>query len=194
MARKDDEAVKHLVALDNQVNRLTNLVTELLEASKIQAGKFNYNYTNFDIKKLLEEIIDEAQLTSNKHKLIADLSHSKTIFADKERVTQVITNLLSNAIKFSPEAKKILITSEIQKKHISVSIQDFGIGIPPKYHEHIFDKFFRVPEDAIKKYHGLGLGLYISSKIILCHGGTLEVKSKVGKGSTFTFTLPFKAV
>lgn len=115
--------------------------------------------------------------------------HTKLyVYADRERIRQVLINLITNAIKYSPEAKKVVIRSQKNKNFIQISVQDFGIGIPKTEQLKIFDRFYQSQNH--KTYPGLGLGLYISSEIIKANGGKMWVESDEGKGSTFYFTLP----
>ena len=111
---------------------------------------------------------------------------------DRDRLNQVLINLISNAIKYSPQSNKIVVRTAKKKNEVVVSIQDFGIGIPKKDRPQIFERFYRVKNATGERFGGLGLGLYISSEIILKHGGRIGVRSEEGRGSTFFFTLPLK--
>jgi len=104
----------------------------------------------------------------------------------------VLTNLLSNAIKYSPQAKKIIVSSELAEDGITICVQDFGIGIRKDHLTKVFDRFFRVSESKLNTFPGLGLGLYITAEIIRRQEGTIKVTSTEGKGSTFCFALPVK--
>ena len=114
------------------------------------------------------------------------------IKADKERISQVLINLISNAIKYSPENDKIILRLSKEKNTVTISIQDFELGIPKEEQSKIFDRFFRVKRKTTHKISGLGLGLYISYEIIMQHKGTIKVESDIGKGSIFYITLPIK--
>jgi signal transduction histidine kinase len=103
-----------------------------------------------------------------------------------------LINLISNAIKYSPNADKVVVTSSSDEEKITVSVQDFGIGIAPELQEKVFERFFRVYDEKIKSFPGLGLGLYIAAEIIKRHGGNFSVKSQKNKGSVFVFTVPIK--
>jgi signal transduction histidine kinase len=119
-----------------------------------------------------------------------ELGPTKTVYGDRERIGQVLTNLLTNAIKYSPQADKIVVRTTSDNLQITFSVQDFGIGIPQDKQAHIFERFYRVTGDNQETYPGLGLGLYISSEIITRQNGRIWVESSVGKGSTFSFSLP----
>ncbi len=169
--------------------KLNDLVTELLDASKIQNGQLNYTITTFDFNKIVDETIENFQLTVTNHTLQRTGNCSKQLNGDKGRLQQVLINLLSNAIKYSPNADKVLVRMEEQESKIQVSVQDFGIGMSGQHLDKIFDRYYRVQEHAIS-FQGLGIGLYISNNIIKRHNGTMWAESEPDKGSTFYFTLP----
>ena len=171
------------------IKRLNNLVTELLDASKIKNGQLNYNMTTFDFNKLLDETIEDSQHSAKNHSIQKTGNCSQQISGDRDRLQQVLINLLSNAVKYSPNADKVLVKIEEQDGKIQVSVQDFGIGMSGKHLNKIFDSYYRVEEHAIH-FQGLGIGLYISNNIIERHDGTMWAESEPEKGSTFYFTLP----
>lgn len=174
---------------EEQLSKLEKLVADLLDVSKIQAGKMIYDIEPFAFDRLLAETISSIQLTSARHQIIIEKSDKVEFNGDKLRIEQVLNNLLSNAIKYSPDSNKIVIRSEVKHKNIIVSVQDFGIGIDAIHLEGIFDRFYRVDNTAIR-YQGLGLGLFISSEIIKRHGGSFWIESEPHKGSVFYFLLP----
>src|SRR5204862_7490993 len=114
------------------------------------------------------------------------------VWGDKDRIGQVLTNLLTNAIKYSPQADTIIVRVTVAQDAAVVSVQDFGIAIEKEHTKHLFDRFYRVSDPEEKTYPGLGIGLYIANEIIKRHGGILTVESEKGKGSVFSFTLPYK--
>lgn len=178
-----------LQKMDKQINKLTVLIGDLLDASKANSGKLKYNFEEIDFNKLVAEMISEAEVTSSRHKLELKLADSANIQGDRNRLGQVIANFLSNAIKYSPNAEKIVIFSKKTDKDIIFSVRDFGIGISISDQPKVFSRFFRVSENT---FPGLGLGLYICKEIIERHEGTIYFESKEGKGSTFSFSLPLK--
>ena len=111
------------------------------------------------------------------------------VYADIQRLDQVLTNLVNNAVKYAPESNRINLRIEQIKGFIKVSVQDYGIGIPPEKLRRIFDRYYRVDLSG-NQISGLGLGLYISAEIIRRHGGEINIESELGKGSTFWFTIP----
>lgn len=179
--------------MDKQINKLTGLITDLLDASKANAGQLNFENNKFDFNELVKEVADEIQRTSVTHTIEISLSKTEIIIGDRNRIAQVIMNLLSNAIKYSPNADKIIVTSQSGNQQIKLCVQDFGIGIPASQQPKLFTRFFRVTHDKTNTYPGLGLGLYISNEIIKRHSGAIDFTSEEGKGSTFCFSLPLKS-
>jgi len=172
-----------------QVDKLTDLIKDLLDVTKIQSGKLVLSKTTFSLDELISECVEEQQNSTKTHKIIIEGETGLEINADKNRVEQVIVNLVSNAIKYSPEADHVVILLSKTDHVVKVSVTDFGIGIPKDKLPLIFDRFYRVDENS-QRYAGLGLGLYISSEIINRHGGHISLESTLGKGSTFWFVIP----
>ncbi len=181
---------KFVNKMDDQLHKLNELVSDLLNVSKIHAGQLTLNKANFDLNQLLIEIIEDTQSLSPSHTIHFE-NPTENIFveADRFRISQVITNFLTNAVKYSPNASNIKVYIQKEKNNAKVMVQDFGIGISEEKSKKIFEKYFRVEEERDVE-HSLGLGLYISSEIIKRHEGAIGVESVIGKGSTFYFTLP----
>jgi len=178
-----------LAKMDKQIDKLTNLIGDLLDVSKANLGQLNFYYEDIDLNELITEVTDDMQLTTNSHKIDINLSDTVIIHADRNRLGQVIMNLISNAIKYSPNADKIIIETVKERDNIKFCVQDFGIGIPQSEHSKLFTRFFRVSQNT---YPGLGLGLYICNEIVKRHSGNMSFKSKDGEGSTFCFSIPVK--
>jgi PAS domain S-box-containing protein len=176
--------------MDAQVNRLTNLIGDLLDVTKINSGRLQFNKVWFDLNQAIKETVDDLQHTTQKHKLVEDFGETGQIYSDKDRIGQVITNLITNAIKYSPHTDKIIVSTRLKNNEAIVCVQDFGIGIPGDKKDKVFEQFYRVSGDKQHTFPGLGLGLYISSEIIKREGGRMWVNSIEGKGSTFCFALP----
>ena len=171
------------------VNRLNELIKELLDTSKIKIGKLNYSMTTFDFNDMISATIENIQLTTPRHTIVKSGKVQDAVTGDKERLEQVVINLLSNAIKYSPHADKVFITIEQEKDVIKVAVKDTGIGIARENLKKIFNKYHRIEEHSVQ-FQGLGIGLFISYEIIERHHGKMWVESDLGKGSTFYFTLP----
>ncbi|HVF69956.1 MAG TPA: ATP-binding protein [Xanthomonadales bacterium] len=190
---KDKKATYLLTKMQNQMERLTQLMASFVNVYQIQNGKLSLYKKSFEIEKLIASIVSDFQFTTISHSIVNKNGLSDiTVFADKERISQVLINLLSNAIKYSPNADKVVIATTQNKKNVVVSIQDFGIGVPEPELGKIFERFFRVSGKKENNISGLGLGLFISNEIIDQHNGKLWVESIKGKGSTFSFSLPIK--
>ena len=174
----------------NQAYKLSGLITNLLDVSKIQSGKLILNPTLFDLNILIEEISSNLQQTTTNHTIIFHNPNRKLMAnADRERIEQVLINIIGNAIKYTPQKSEITIRAKKTGKNIKVEIYDKGIGIPDKDIRNIFLRFYRVSGSA-SSFSGSGIGLYISSEIIKRHGGQIWAESKIGKGSVFHFSIP----
>lgn len=187
-----ESSEKFLVTLDKvsiYVDRLNNLISELLDTSKIQSGNIEIHKEPFEIEKLLRDTIENLSLATPQYTISINTNINATILGDELQISQVINNLVSNAIKYSPGQNKIDIYCNKVGNFIKVSITDYGMGITQQDQSKIFDRFYRA-RDIQKKFPGMGIGLYICHEIIENHDGTLWVESEIGKGSTFNFTLP----
>lgn len=186
----DSFLTKSLAIIDRQVLKLTNLISDLLDLSKIKSGALTLSKENFQINDLIQEIIDEIKHVNPTYDIIFSKGAMTTVFADRERIGQVLTNLLTNAIKYSPDCLKIEVESLIEDNNLVVTIKDYGIGIGKHEQEKIFERFYRVEGKAEKKFPGFGIGLFISMEIIRGHNGIIGVNSEQRKGSEFYFSVP----
>jgi PAS domain S-box-containing protein len=189
----DSEKVKNYAEIINkETQRLGSLIGDLLDLSRIESGKgLSLTLEEVDIVSFLREIYEMYKNTSTKHKIILTVPEkSEIILFDKNKMSQVMINLLSNAIKYSPDGGNIDIIMEDKDDKIYITVKDQGIGIAKEDIPRIFEKFYRVQSDAVKKISGTGIGLPIVKYIIELHNGNIEVKSDLGKGSEFTFYIP----
>ncbi|MDQ6755884.1 MAG: PAS domain-containing sensor histidine kinase [Bacteroidota bacterium] len=177
--------------MNTQVNRLTHLIENLLDVSKIETGKLIYDENFYDVKELVINVVGDMQKISTTHNIIINELAEAKIYGDKNKIYQVVSNLISNAIKYSPNADKIIILVRANQNGVHISIQDFGIGISHENQLHVFEQFYRVNGANESTYPGMGIGLYISSEIIKRQGGKILIDSILDKGSTFTISLPF---
>lgn len=187
---QDEESTDFIYNSNKQVDKLTGLITHLLDVSTIEDVNIRLAYENFDFKILLKEVITSLQPRSQGHKIVVKKPNKKIIVcADRVRIEHVLNNLLLNAIKYSKDLKMILVETSLENNWLQVSIQDDGIGIPKKDIEKIFERFYRVPGIA-STFSGTGIGLFICSKVIRWHGGQIWAESTLGEGSTFYFRIP----
>ncbi len=191
LKEKDDHySADLLLKMDHQIDRLTTLIKDLLDVTKISEGRLDIRHEKFDLNELIDEVVQDMQLTTKKQTILKELQELKPIKGDRERTAQVIVNLLSNAIKYSPHADKVIIKTSVVDEEVVVSIQDFGIGISKEMQKKLFRRFFRVTDETSSTFPGLGLGLFISTEIIKKQKGRIWVESTPKEGSTFSFTLP----
>lgn len=174
---------------NNQINKLTRLMSDLLDVNQIQTGKADYRLRWVSMTNLTRDVVASIK-PSTSHKLIIKGKTTKQVWADPEKITQVLTNLINNAIKYSDEHQPIVIYLEQLKDSTKVSVQDFGMGIAASHQKLIFEQFYQVKKSTAKPSSGLGIGLYICQQIIKNHFGDIGVESQPTKGSTFWFTLP----
>ncbi|MFH1454120.1 MAG: ATP-binding protein [Armatimonadota bacterium] len=190
----DPETFKRfLEIIREEADRLSRLINDLLDLSLIESRQVEMHYDTINLNKIIQDTKDILRPSISSKKIILKLNLPKKlpyINADGDRLRQVLINLVDNAIKYSPENSTVALGVRKQKLDMIFSITDQGPGIPPKDLERIFDRFYRVNKDRSSKSGGRGLGLAIAKQIIEAHGGTITVKSKVGKGSTFSFTIP----
>lgn len=185
---KDDKTHKTLMGVKQQVIRLSDLVNNLLDVSRLQTGKLSLNKESFRLDLLISDAAEE--LAQVGPEIVFKAKTKTLVFADKFRLHQVLTNLISNAIKYTPSGDVITINLKKEDGKAVVSVKDKGIGIPSEQQKKIFDRLYQVTDPNTKTYPGLGMGLYISREIIKRHKGKIWVDSTPGLGSTFYFTVP----
>jgi two-component system phosphate regulon sensor histidine kinase PhoR len=190
----DKVLAEYLEWMGQQTEQLTQLVTDLLDVSKIKADKFELEEKTFDFDPLALELVTSCQFLSLQHTIVIQGKTNARISGDRNSIGRVFTNLLVNAIKYAPGTDKIIVTLSHTKSGVCVAIQDFGIGIAANHKEKIFQRFFQVDNENGQKFSGLGIGLYISEAIVTQHKGRIWVESDEGSGSTFFFTLPKEMV
>ncbi|MHB8206569.1 PAS domain S-box protein [Mucilaginibacter sp.] len=173
-----------------QVKRMSGMINGFLNVSRLEAGKILIEKQPFEIKDLLQEILDETKLTISSHVVNTSDCESVSVNADRDKISSVVSNLISNAVKYSPKGKLVQISCRVSGDKVIVSVQDDGMGIKPQDLDKIFDRYYRVETDHTRHIAGFGIGLYLSAEIIKRHGGEIWAESERGKGSTFYFSLP----
>lgn len=192
---------KFLSMADRNINRLINIINDLLNLSRIESGRMTMKLESLPLKPLLDTVVASLrpQTETKSIKIEVELAEpSPFIYADREKVEQILTNLIGNAIKFTSEGGTIRLRAEPYQEDkstnspdkIAISVEDNGIGIPPEHLDKIFEKFHQVDGSLHRSVGGTGLGLAITKGLVEAHQGKIWVKSQVGKGSIFTFTLP----
>lgn len=176
--------------------RLDKIISDFLEISRIEAARLKFDFKKTDLTETVNEIVKfmEGFAREKKVKLETDLEPLPEIMVDPDRVSQVLRNLIHNAIKFSEENSKIEINAKKEKDHIVFTVKDYGTGMTPEDQIRVFEPFYQIDKTANKRHGGTGLGLAICRGIIESQKGRIWVDSKIGKGSTFHFTVPLKPV
>jgi len=189
MQMPTEQAAGFVKKATRQVNRLSVLVTDLLDVSSLQAGKMKFYFETFSLNDMLNDVIEQHQQSQKQHRILLWNNEDIQLSGDRNRLEQVLNNLISNAIKYSPDADQVVVSSEVFPDHVKINVIDSGIGIPENKMPHVFERFFRVEESSMS-FSGLGLGLYISAEIIKRHGGEIGVEKNDSQGTVFWFTLP----
>jgi PAS domain S-box-containing protein len=189
----DEQALLFLDKMDRQLNRLSALISELLDISRMQSGKLAFQQEAFDLSALVKETVENIQQTTQTHNLCLEEAAPAQVVGDRDRIGQVLINLITNAIKYSPQGDTVKLRVSIDADQAVVSVQDFGIGIDQQHHDKIFERFYQVTDPEDRTYPGLGIGLYICSEIMRRHRGRIWVQSSKGQGATFYMSLPLAA-
>lgn len=207
-----ENALKFIDMAKRNVENLTNIINDILDINKIEAGKMDFNYKLMNIHSVIENVKTNFDCVAKEHEIIFTTQEQENlpdIYADSQRLGQVLTNLVSNAIKFTPKGKSITIKSELKNSqeissnpyfepelktlngnYIVVSVEDEGIGIKEENLLKAFDKFTQIENSLSRKVGGTGLGLPIAKQLIKAHKGTIWCDSEEDKGSSFYFALP----
>jgi two-component system sensor histidine kinase ChiS len=187
------DEIKSLEAIRRNSNNLRTLIGNILEISRIESGKFELVKNEIDLNYLIGEIVNELKILSEQKSLELELKTDKIpkIYADEQRIKEVMNNLITNAIKFT-EKGKITIETKNENNFIRINVTDTGIGIPKDKLKNLFQKFYQVDSSISRRYGGSGLGLSITKQLIESHGGIIAVESTPDKGTKFSFTLPIQ--
>jgi len=180
--------------IDTECDRLTRLISDLLNVSRIEAGRaLDLNPKPVQLAPLIEKVLSVQRSYTTKHDLKMELDGDlPVIIADEDKVDQILTNLVNNAIKYSPKGGDVVVKGRADGDGVVISVSDQGMGIPKDHLPKVFDRFHRVDNRDTREVGGTGIGLYLVKHLVEAHGGQITVESEVGKGTTFTFTLPLK--
>jgi len=184
------DCVAILAQMEVQIQKLERLNRDLLNVSNMQTGRLEYVQESVDLNKVLRESAEVMHQMHSRHTIVVRGAATTYLIGDKDRLGQVFINLLSNVIKYSPLADTVEVDIHSSAEAITISVRDYGIGIPQEQREHIFERFYRAVDPSTKAFSGLGIGLYLVAEIIKHHGGMITVESAMGKGSTFHVALP----
>jgi two-component system, OmpR family, sensor kinase len=187
--------LESMESIESQTARLNDLVNDLLDVSRIQAGKLTIQRGMVALTPLITKVIEHWKPASDRHTLILETGSTEQVVGrwDARRVEQILNNLIGNALKYSPEGGvvNIRVWVEDEKKQVMICVQDQGLGIPPEALPHLFERFYRAGN--VSSIGGTGLGLYISRQLAVVHGGDIWAESPgVAKGSTFYLRLPLE--
>jgi signal transduction histidine kinase len=175
---------------------MSELINDLLDISRIESGKTTLELQPVNLSQIINQVINEHLQGLIQHDdkpidVTTEISDTlPMVSVDPDRITQILTNLLDNAFHYTPADGNISVATRTNGSYVAISISDTGIGISKENQEKIFDRFFRVEDSEIQEVPGTGLGLAIVRSLVEMHGGQIDVESTLGKGSTFTFTVP----
>jgi signal transduction histidine kinase len=185
---------KILPKIRKQTDRLAAIISDLLDISKIQAGKFELSKTITSLITLIKESVEAAKQLSAAHEIECRLPNEDLMLdIDSTKMSQVLINILSNAIKYSPQNKKIMVEAERIGDEVKIGIHDRGIGVATEHLDKIFTQFYRVATDE-NRTAGLGLGLYLCKEFVEAHHGKIWAESEIGKGTIIHLILPVKLI
>ena len=189
-----DTQVEFYQIIDQECDRLVRLINDLLNVSRIEAGRaLDLNLKPVDLGPLIARVVASQASYTTRHQLDMDVPPDlPTVVADEDKIDQVLTNLINNAIKYSPEGGPVTVSARNARGEVEITVADHGIGIPPEHLDKIFARFHRVEGGDTRRAGGTGIGLYLVKHLVEAHNGRIWVKSEVGKGSAFTFTIPLK--
>ena len=186
-----DEKKDCLKSIDNSTDRLSKLVDNLLDTSRMESGLLKLEKASTNVSKLIQRVTAEASFRAGQHNIVMKLGNKlPRVNIDAKRIRQVLDNLVDNAIKYSPQGTEVLISAQRTGRELLISITDQGSGIPAEELTNVFDRMYRIEQRLSSGKDGIGLGLYICQRLIEAHGGRIGAESILGKGSTIHFTLP----
>ena len=187
-----EKDVRKLEIIDNNGRRLNVLIQDLLDVSRMDMGNLALEPVEFDINECVTDLVESFYpiYDTKQQKLLLEMpAISRSIYADKNRVTRVLTNLLSNASKYSPEDKRVWLKVADVDGHLEFEVRDEGVGISEENQKQMFTAFYRVDTEQTRSIEGTGLGLVIAKGIVEIHGGEMQMDSKLGVGTSFKFDI-----
>lgn len=187
--REDTFTLGVLGRADNQTRKMTTMIQDFLNLSRLEEGKMTLHCTEFSLEEVMQEIVDDTVTLAPQHRISYDSTINAFIKADREKLCQVLTNLVGNAIKYSPEGTTITIKCILEGDQVVFSVSDEGFGIAKADQLRLFERFYRVRDERQHQVAGFGIGLYLVAEILKLHGSEIYVQSEINQGSTFSFSL-----
>ena len=184
---------RFLLMAGRNIDRLAEMVNDILDLSKIEAGKMQYHFAEINLGPVIKHLIATFQFHAEAKSLKLEMDLPDvlpTVYADQSRIEQALCNLLSNAIKFTPSGGRIVLSARGVHETVEISVTDTGSGIAPEQQQQIFERFYQTEDSLTNVSKGTGLGLTITKELIEAHNGKISVESEIGKGSRFSFWLP----
>jgi signal transduction histidine kinase len=185
-----ERLTRQLTIIHDQSAKLGRLVRELLDVSRIQAGRLEFTLVPIDMGDVVRTIAEQTQMVTQGHHIEVDAATGTVVMGDRDHLEQVIGNLIDNAVKYSPDGTPVRVTVKRKGDEVLATVEDRGIGIPPEQITRIFEIFYRTIEAERRRTPGLGLGLFITKGIVERHGGRIWAESEVGRGTRVHVALP----
>jgi signal transduction histidine kinase len=193
----NEKQAEYLRDIHSSGQHLLSLINDILDLSKIEAGKMELELTRFDVGAALGNALTLMRERAVRSGVALELQHDGQVgvwIADERKFKQIMLNLLSNAVKFTPQGGKVTVRAQRVDNAVEIAVSDTGIGIKPDDQRLVFEEFRQASGDHLKKSEGTGLGLALTRRFVELHGGSISLQSEIGKGSTFAFTLPERAL
>ena len=191
----NEKQADYLKDIHESGRHLLSLINDILDLSKIEAGRMDLEVSSFHLPTALSNAMTLVRERAQRHgiRLGLDVDPRLGEFqADERKVKQILVNLLSNAVKFTPDGGRVDVSARLDTTKVAIAIKDTGIGIAPQDHAAVFEEFKQVGRDYTRKAEGTGLGLALTKRFVELHGGEISLASSLGSGSTFTVTLPIR--
>jgi len=191
----NEKQADYLKDIHESGKHLLSLINDILDLSKIEAGRMDLEISSFDLPSALSNAMTLVRERAQRHGIALSLEVDKRLSsfqADERKFKQIVVNLLSNAVKFTPDGGKVDVSAKRFDGKVEIAVKDTGVGIAPEDHAAVFEEFKQVGRDYTRKAEGTGLGLALTKRFVELHGGEVRLDSALGKGSTFTITLPVR--
>jgi signal transduction histidine kinase len=189
----NEKQADYLKDIHESGKHLLSLINDILDLSKIEAGRMDLEISTFDLPSALSNAMVLVRERAQRHGIDLTLEVDKDLGAfraDERKFKQIVLNLLSNAVKFTPDGGRVSVAAKKDTTRVEIAVKDTGIGIAPEDHAAVFEEFKQVGRDYTKKAEGTGLGLALTKRFVELHGGDIRLESALGTGSTFTISLP----